>query len=200
MKRKISLLALSVLVCSCVFSQVASTADSVSPLLIGRTIPTVALSTSAGQPTSTDAVLTGKKSILVFYRGGWCPYCNAHLKELQNIESQLIGLGYQIIAISPDASAQLVNTFDKDSLKYQLFSDAHTELIRKMGIAFMAPSKYGKMLSENSAGGNDAGVLPAPAVFIVDKTGKIVFEYVNPDFKHRMSGKLLLAAATALAE
>ena len=182
------------------FAQVASKADSVSPLLIGKIIPTTTLSTAEGKSITTTELLTGKQTILIFYRGGWCPYCNAHLKELQTIESQLIGLGYQIVAVSPDEPKQLLNTFGKDSLKYQLFSDSHTELIKKMGIAFKGSEKMSKMLTDYSAGSNSEGVLPAPAVFIVDKTGKIIFEYVNPDYKHRMNGKLLLGVAIALSE
>ena len=157
-----------------IFAQVASKADSVSPILIGKSIPTTTLTTAEGKSITTNELLAGKQSILIFYRGGWCPYCNVHLKELQTIESQLIGLGYQILAVSPDEPKQLLNTFGKDSLKYQLFSDSHTDLIKKMGIAFKGPEKYGKMFSEYSGGGNSEGILPAPAVFIVDKNGKII--------------------------
>ncbi len=197
------LIATSVFIClilSTAFAQVAGTVDSVTPLLIGKKIPSTTLTSADGKNTTTDQLLSGKQTILIFYRGGWCPYCNIHLKELQGIESRLIGLGYQVVAVSPDAPSQLTNTSGKDSLQYKLFSDSHTELIRKMGLAFRAPEKYGKMLSDYSLGGNTEAILPAPGVFITDKTGKIIFEYVNPDFKHRLSGNLLLAAASALSE
>ena len=69
-----------------------------------------------------------------------------------------------------------------------------------MGIAFAAPEKYKKMLLDFSKEGNTEGVLPAPSVFFVDKTGKIALEYVNPDYKKRVSGKLILAMATALIQ
>ncbi|MEX1011972.1 MAG: hypothetical protein WDZ29_07915 [Balneolaceae bacterium] len=43
-------------------------------------------------------------------------------------------------------------------------------------------------------------MLPVPAVFIVDMSGEIRFQYVNPDYKERISGDILIAAARALAK
>ncbi|WP_426330139.1 hypothetical protein [Pedobacter sp. R-06] len=43
-------------------------------------------------------------------------------------------------------------------------------------------------------------LLPVPSVFILDKKGKILFEYINPDITQRLSAPLLKAAATALRE
>ena len=182
------------------FAQVAATADNVKPLLIGQSVPKINLQSIDGQSVAIDSLFALKPTVLIFYRGGWCPYCNTHLKEVGDIESKLLGLGYQIVAISPDAPNKLANTTEKDSLHYLLLSDSKTELIQKMGIAFAAPEKYKKMLLDFSKEGNTEGVLPAPSVFFVDKTGKIALEYVNPDYKKRVSGKLILAMATALIQ
>jgi peroxiredoxin len=46
--------------------------------------------------------VSGQPAILVFYRGGWCPYCNLQLSELRLVESEAKALGYRMIAISPD--------------------------------------------------------------------------------------------------
>jgi hypothetical protein len=43
-----------------------------------------------------------------------------------------------------------------------------------------------------SAQGNK-GVLPVPSVFVTNKQGEILFEYINPNYKTRISGSLLLA-------
>lgn len=48
-----------------------------------------------------------KPSIILFYRGGWCPYCNRQLAELKNIEQDLVDLGYQVLAISPESPDRL---------------------------------------------------------------------------------------------
>jgi peroxiredoxin len=66
-----------------------------------------------------------------------------------------------------------------------------------MGLEFKAPEKYTGMLSERSNGQNN-GLLPVPSLFVVDTSGKILFEYINPDYKMRISPGLLLAVLKEL--
>ena len=78
---------------------------------------------------------------MVFYRGGWCPYCNRHLSAIGQSKDEILNLGYQIIAISPDSSEELKKSVDKNELAYDLYSDSEGKLITEMGIAFQAPKK-----------------------------------------------------------
>ncbi len=138
-----------------------------------------------------------KPSVIVFYRGGWCPYCNLHLSELQTIEADVIKAGYQIIAISPDSPESLQASISKNKLSYLLLSDFHTEASRGFGLAFQAPERYAAMLSKASADQNK-NVLPVPAVFVINPAGEILFEHINPDYKQRLKGSLLLAVLKEL--
>lgn len=174
-------------------AQVANSAKEISPLLIGEKIPETTITTSNGE-TTTKKLFKKNKSILVVYRGGWCPYCNKQLSGLQEIESDLLKLGYQILAVSPDALSKEGNKISK---KYTLISDNSTQLIQNLGIAFKAPDKYSSMLEKFSAGEN-SNVLPAPSVYIVNKKGEILFEYISPDYKNRIDEKLLLSVAKAV--
>jgi thiol-disulfide isomerase/thioredoxin len=88
-------------------TQIADSAQSITPLLIGQTAPNSTLHTVDGDPVSLKALTMQKTTVLIFYRGGWCPYCNRQLAGLKDIESQLDQLGYQILAISPETPAQL---------------------------------------------------------------------------------------------
>ncbi|NJN33924.1 MAG: redoxin domain-containing protein [Saprospiraceae bacterium] len=179
-------------------SQIAPSADSVKPILTGQSVPKFSLNDANNNTIQTDVLFAQKNTILIFYRGGWCPYCNVHLKEMGEIEQKLVGLGYQIVAISPDAPAKLKDTEAKDSLHYTLLSDSKTALMQKMGVAFFGPEKYKKTFSEASNGDNTEGVLPVPSVFFVDKMGKVAFSYIDPNYKKRLSGKLILAIASNL--
>lgn len=166
-------------------------------MLIGETFPDQTLTDLEGNQVSILTLAKEKPIIVIFYRGGWCPYCNTHLSELGKNEAAILDLGYQIIAISPDAAKKLQETADKDELKYRLLSDGTGDFAKAVGIAFKAPEKYGKMLREASDGEN-AGYLPVPSVFVLDKDGKITFEYINPDYKKRLSGELLLTVLKTL--
>ena len=46
--------------------------------------------------------------------------------------------------------------------------------------------------------GETSSVMPAPTVMIVDKKGVIKFEYINPNYKERISGDMLLSVLKTL--
>jgi len=125
------------------------------------------------------------------------------LGQLQNIEPQILELGYQIIAASTDRPEKLTPTADKIKVKYQLVSDNKMEGAKAFGIAYQVDAKllhnspqFKAMLEESS--GLQHHLLPVPAVFLINTDGVIAFEYVNPDYKIRLHPDVLLAAAKAL--
>lgn len=180
---------------------IADDAANVTPLLIGQTIPNSTLQTVDGAPVSLKALTMQKPTVLIFYRGGWCPYCNRQLAGLKDIEGQLDGLGYQILAISPETPAQLQAQKLQEKFTVRLLSDASLNAISGFGIGFYVASettdKYKSKwdIDLNQQDKSGKAVLPAPAVFILDTSGKVKFSFVNPDFKERLSPELLLSAA-----
>lgn len=176
---------------------VAKTATDIAPLLIGEKIPNSVLKSSDNTTVSLSDLIAKKKTVLVFYRGGWCPYCNLHLAALAEAEKQILDLGYQIVAVSPDSPENLKITAEKDKIKYTLLSDADGALIKEVGIAFEAPENYKSVINVHSNGVNTS-FLPVPSVFVVNTNGDILFEYVSPDFKHRITAELLVSVLKTL--
>jgi peroxiredoxin len=179
-------------------AQLPEKAEDIAPLLIGEQIPNRVLRTATGAAVSTDSLFEGKRSILIFYRGGWCPYCSLHLSEVGKNEEALLDLGYQIVAVSPDAPAALQATASKQELPYALLSDSQGEFMEALGIAFQAPEKHESILAKGSEGQNTHSI-PVASLFIIDETRTILFEYINPDYKTRISSNLLMAVAQALS-
>lgn len=185
------------------YSQVsgaASSAADVKPIAVGEKIPDVTLKNAKGEPVSLTALAGEKQTILVFFRGGWCPYCNKQLMGLQKIESDLTALGYQIVAISADKPEKISETVTNDELKYTVLSDNNSDASIAFGIAFKVDDatveKYkGYNLDLDEASGNSNHILPVPSVFILDTQGKIKYEYVNPDYKVRLDENKLLEEA-----
>ena len=172
-------------------------ATEIAPLLIGEKIPNFNLKSVENTNVNLTELISKKKTVLVFYRGGWCPYCNAHLAALGEAEKQLLDLGYQIIAISPDAPKSLKVTDDKEKLNYLLLSDSTGELSKAVGIAFQAPENYKSTITKGSEGVNSS-FLPVPTVFILNVNAEIEFEHIAPNFKNRISNDLLIAVAKSL--
>ncbi len=180
-------------------SQAPADADQVQPLSEGQA-PAAVLSGPDGRQVDLAAIYSQKPSVLIFYRGGWCPYCNTHLGQIATAEPELLSLGYQILAISPDRPDELAKTLDKQHLTYQLLSDSDVVLARAFGLVFRVDDptleKYrGFGIDLEQASGRDHHLLPVPAVYIVDKAGVIRFAHWNPDYKTRLAPEVLLKEA-----
>lgn len=182
--------------------QVPDSPTEVTPLLINSIIPDVSVKTIDGEDQKLRSIVAEKPTLLIFYRGGWCPYCSRHMAELQKIEDQIVEMGYQILAVSVDKPEILKKTLSDVELSYTLLSDSPADVMKAFGVAFRVDdatvTRYksiGIDLEESS--GHDHHILPAPAVFILNQEGIVKFQYVNPDYKQRIDGDVLLAAAKA---
>jgi peroxiredoxin len=178
----------------------ANSANDICPIKVGERIPDSFVQTLEGEKVNLYDYVSGKQTVLIFYRGGWCPYCNLQLASLNNIEKDLLNLGYQLVAVSIDRPEKLNESIDKHALTYTLLSDSKAEASTAFGLAFRVDDKYNEMLKSHNMSLEDASgethhILPVPAVFVLDKDGVIQFEYVNPDYKVRLNGELLLKAA-----
>jgi peroxiredoxin len=172
----------------------------VSPILINSTIPNTPVKTINGEEVLLHDVVKEKPTVFVFYRGGWCPYCTRHMAELAQIEEQILEMGYQIVGISVDRPEVLRATLDEVELKYTLLSDSPANALKGFGLAYEVDQatvdrymNVGIDLEGNA--GYDHHILPAPAVYFVDQEGTVNFQYVNPNYRERISGDILLAAA-----
>ena len=187
-----------------VWAEPPNRAEDVKPLPAGSPLPNVSLQQIDGSTTRVLDALAGKPAVLVFFRGGWCPYCNRHLSSLRSIEAELGELGYQLIAISPDSPQSLRAGIGKHKAEYTLLSDSSAEFIRALGLAFKVDArtreKYkGHGIDLKQASGQEHFLLPVPAVYMVDRDGMITYRYANPDYKVRMDNQELLKQARRAA-
>ena len=179
---------------------VPDSADRVQPLQVGAKVPDATVQTIEGKRIALATLLAAQPTALVFYRGGWCPFCNRQLAELQSVETDLKKLGYRIVALSPDRPEELRKSVGKHKLAYSLLSDSAMDAARAFGVAFTVDDgtleKYrGFGINLEVASGQKHHMLPVPSVFLVSRDGAIRYRYYNPDYKIRLSREALLAAA-----
>ena len=173
-----------------------------TPLKVGDSIPDVTLRTEDDKEVSLRKQVSEKPTVLIFYRGGWCPFCNRQLQSLAGIEDDLNKAGVQLLAISMDQPAKLKATPDREKLHYRLLSDSDAAAATAFGIAFKVDDKTvekykGYGINLDAASGNDHHILPHPAVFIANTNGVIRFAHFNPDYKVRLEPAKVLEAARA---
>jgi len=158
---------------------------------VGDTIPEARVADIQGRTVGLREIVAKRPTVVIFYRGGWCPYCNTHLGKLQSIESEVLAAGYQIVAISPDRPAELRKSLEKHGLSYDLFSDSTMDAAKAFGLAFTVENttvvKYRLVgINLEKASGEKHHMLPVPAVFLVNTDRVIRFAHSNPDYKVRL--------------
>lgn len=184
-------------------AELAPSPAEAKPLPVGAKVPAAMVQTVDGADLDLAAVVAQKPTLLIFYRGGWCPYCNRHLAALGEIEPELLKLGYQIIALSPDGAAGLKTVAEKNHLNYRLLSDQAMQAASAFGLAFRVEAKtvtaytgYGITLA-TVPGEPAARWLPVPAVYLIGRDGLVKYVHTNPDYKVRLSAEQVMAAAQA---
>ena len=169
-------------------------------LKVGDSIPDVTLRTVDNQEVKLRTLVAEKPTVLIFFRGGWCPFCNAQLSSLLGIEQDLNKEGTQLIAIGMDQPSKLRETMQHAKLDYELLSDSAATAATAFGIAYkvddatLATMKTHKV-DLDAATGNSDHILLHPSVFVVSTSGIIRFVHADTDFKVRLAAPKVLEAA-----
>jgi peroxiredoxin len=176
-------------------------ADSIKA---GDMLEPFTLDDATGKPISLDQILESGPAVIVFYRGGWCPYCNLALRTYQQeLLPQLGAFGARLVAINPQSSDESLSTVVKAALGFTVLSDPGSRLADRIGIAFeqaddvlAAQRKLGLDLTKVNAEG--AVRLPRPTVLVVDQDRTVRFVDVQPDYTARTEVADIIAALTDL--
>ncbi len=195
----------TVLNCAVFANALPTMPEKVHPLAVGSHAPTPMLRGADDKDFDLAAALAEKPTVLIFYRGGWCPFCNRHLAALADIEIDLRTLGFQLIGITPDEPAQLTPTAQENRVRYRLLSDRGMLAAGAYGVAFRLPQQAGEDYRKNGillpAAPDGVGFWqPVPAAFIISRDGTIRFVYSNPDPENSIEAAKLLAAAKEAAK
>jgi peroxiredoxin len=186
------------------FADIPSDPAQVQPLAVGMRAPAFSAQTKDGVLRTFSPESYQKPTVVIFYRGGWCPYCNMQLSDLHLVEPKLRQIGFEIVFLSTDRPAILYSSLKSEHIDYTLLSDSRLEAAKAFHIAFhLDDATIAKMKSFgvdlDSTTGEPLHELPVPSVFIIDRTGTIRYVYSNPDFRIRLGADALWAAATPYA-
>ncbi len=174
----------------------------ICPIKNSEEIPSALVYDTAGGEIDLKNYIQDRPAVVVFYRGGWCPYCTRHLSALQEVKNDIFELGFELIAITPDNFNRLDSSIVRGNVDYTLFSDKDINAIDGFGIGWkINDDLYAKYKNDYGMDvewwtGEKHHVLPVPAVFIV-KEGVVENQYVNPDYSKRLKPEVLLTMIKA---
>jgi peroxiredoxin len=182
-----------------------ATLELVGIIAVGELLPDSDLLDPHGHATTLQAALDGRRGVLVFYRGAWCPYCNIALNTYQaGLLGELDRRGVALIAVSPQTPDGSLSMQEKNDLAFAVLSDPGNHLARSVGIltapaeqARAAQLQLGLDLEAVNADGTIA--IPIPTVLIFDPDLTIRWVDVHPDYTTRSEPAEILAALDAIA-
>jgi peroxiredoxin len=158
----------------------------------GDTAPDFILPDAHGRLVRLDSLTRMGPVVVVFYRGGWCPYCNLHLRGFQRALPRLKELGAQVVAISPQLPDNSLSTQEMNQLAFPVLSDIGNKVARQFGIVFELSNELLKLYRrfghplEDANGICGKKELPLPATFLVDRIGIIRLAHVDVDYTRRL--------------
>lgn len=186
-------------------AEIAASAEETSPLPAGVAAPSFTARNADGSDFAFDPGALERPAMLIFYRGGWCPYCNRHLAELRHVVPELEQRGMDVYFLSADSPANLASALqgDAEGLDYTLLSDARLGAAEAFGVAFRMSDDYYQRAKDygldlEEASGETHHALPIPAAYLIDTEGTIRFAHTNPDYTVRLSAEELRAGVEAV--
>ncbi|MEO7360192.1 MAG: peroxiredoxin family protein [Gemmatimonadaceae bacterium] len=157
-------------------------------IAIGTSAPDFTLAKYGGGTTTLSSVKGKKNVVLVFYRGYWCPYCIAQLKEMRTLLTDELKKDTEMLVVSIDddkGTAMALTRITADGMKpdFTFLSDPEHEVIARYGVLNPAGTRRG---------------IPHPATFVIDKKGMVQWKDIQTDYKIRPTNAAVLGAVKAL--
>ena len=178
---------------------VAESADQITPLKSGAQAPSFVVLDADGNDFAFDPDALNRPTVLITFRGGWCPFCNLELQALQALLPEIKALGANLIGISPETPDTSMTTVEKQQLQFDVLSDVGNNTARDYGLIFtvyeeMRPLYLKWGLDVPASNGDDSWELPVPATYVIDTNGVARTAHVDKDYTKRMEPEQVLTA------
>lgn len=164
---------------------------------VGMKSPNIEIKNIEGKEIILDDM--DKKTVLVFYRGSWCPYC---MKQLQSIQKEImpkLDKNSKVVAISVDQKIIAKKMQKKYQYTFDIVSDPKAELLLAFNIVNKLDDKLVKKYKQSykidieGDSGQTHHMVAHPAVFVI-KNAKITYQDIHKEYKDRTKNDDILAA------
>jgi peroxiredoxin len=174
-----------------------------SAIATGDRAPDFTLPDAFGVPVSLSDRLSSGPAVVIFYRGGWCPYCNLQLRAYQRVLAEITALGGRLLALSPQAPDGSLSTVEAYQLGYDVLSDVSNRVAHQFGIAYQLPPELQAAMTANGKAlpginGDESWELPLTATYVIVPDRTIVLAAVELDYRRRVEPEDVLTALRAL--
>lgn len=172
MKQSLYLFAFVLVFAAAAFGQARTKTD---PIKVGETAPDFTLTDQTGKTVHLTSLKT--PTVLVFYRGHWCPFCARQLADLRTLPKA--DDKFRLFALSIDPAeksiglAKKIASDGKGELPFPLLSDPEHKTIDAYGLV------------DTAYEGQEIYGIPHPTILILDKNRKVRWISISQDYKKR---------------
>lgn len=154
----------------------------------GAMIPAIEALDHTGSVRRFDDMVGERGLLLVMSRSfAWCPYCIRQLQQLVEAAPEFVGMGVNIATMTYDPVTTLEEAAIDHDVDFPLLYDEETRHVMAMGI-----------LNTQYEPGHRAYGIPYPGIFLIDKSGVIVYKFSDEDYRLRPELDDVLKAASSL--
>ena len=170
---------------------------------VGGRIGLPVLAGRDGAAIDLAAISSTGPIVLLFYRGGWCPYCDVTLRGFAKALPRIAAAGGTLVAVTPETAAPPGDAGSGQDLGFPIAIDRGNAFARGLGLVFRLPEHLWPLYRDigidlPARNGDDSHELPVPAIYVVETGGRIAWAHVDADFTARADPVAVIDALEAL--
>ena len=167
--------------------------SSSESLQTGKRLPDFSLVDESGQAVPIHTLIS-KPSVLLFYRGNWCPLCMAQIREIAAQYQEITAMGADVLLISPQPEDNTRALAQRMKVAFRYLSDPGNQAARTLGIA----SEFGIPTGLEVLGYDTEA--PMPTVIITDAEGRVIWADETDNYRVRPEPGVFLEVLKGLPE
>lgn len=150
----------------------------------GKPLPEFRAFDEQGRPLKS-ADLLGRPAVILFVRGGWCPFCNEQVEQLTSHYREIVDLGARLILVTPKPLATTRRVARFFEVEFDFWLDESLEAAEKLGLLHRSgvPNDFRAEYGRDTVW---------PAALVVDAAGTIRYTELSRRLSDRPDPESLL--------
>ena len=166
---------------------------------VGQPAPRVTVQDMDGEAVELESLWRDQPVLLVFYRGGWCPYCNFQIHELTEAFEAFRERGVGLAVISVDRAEASARTSASWEIPFPVLSDPDLAAHQAFHVGNeVEPETLDRLramgMDLEHSSGREHHVIAVPAIFLIDREGVVTWAHADLDYRRRPSPEQVLGA------
>ena len=147
-------------------------------LEVGKALPEFSLKDASGNVVTSQEI-GAQASLIMFYRGNWCPLCMAQIKEVAGQYRELESRGIKIYMVSPQSGGHTKDLAERFDVDMRFLIDEDSKVADKLQII----AENGLPMGLQALGYDSDTVMPT--VIMTNEKGKIIFADLTDNYRVR---------------